>query len=100
MVLEHSITRHLYYFCYGKWQSLYRKFQAEPGPLSGRHLLGVFALQCQGPICRLEKSPQSAPQVRGIVTQQSWSWGLGAPCLFIARVLVVTLGKVQSLSAF
>ena len=100
MVLEHSIMRHRYYFCYGKWQSLYRKFQAEPGPL-GRHLLGMLCPSMPGPhLWAGEGSLQSVSQVQGIVTQQSWSWGPRSPCLFLARVLVVTLGKVQSLSAF
>lgn len=67
----------------------------------GRHLLGMLCPSMPGPhLWAGEGSPQSASQVQGIVTQQSWSWGPRAPCLFIARVLVVTLGKVQSLSAF
>lgn len=67
----------------------------------GRYLLGMLCPSMPGPhLWAGEGSPQSASQVQGIVTQQSWSWGPRAPCLFIARVLVVTLGKVQSLSAF
>ena len=97
---EHSIMRHHYYFCYVKWPFLYRKFQAEPG-LLGRHLLGMLCPSMPGPhLWAGEGSPQSVSQVQGIVTQQSWSWGHRAPCLLTARVLVVTLGKVQSLSAF